>query len=89
MSEWAAVHPGGPGIIFGTLTGLGLGLDAATAGRHARGSLAGGNPGRVALLDVPARTMTDGAAEEPGVAYGPGLIAAGLYLRAVRSGAAG
>ncbi|MFY0510953.1 hypothetical protein ACOMD4_11215 [Streptomyces anulatus] len=38
--EWAAVHPGGPGIISGTLTGLGL--DAATAGRHARGSPTGG-----------------------------------------------
>ncbi|WP_424917837.1 PhlD [Streptomyces sp. wa1064] len=87
--EWAAVHPGGPGIISGTLTGLGL--DAATAGRHARDSLAGGNLGGVALLDVLARTMADGAVEGPGVAvaYGPGFTAAGLYLRAVRSGAAG
>lgn len=87
--EWAAVHPGGPGIISGTLTGLGL--DAATAGRPARDSLAGGNLGGVALPDVLARAMTDGAVEGPGVAvvYGPGFTAAGLYLRAVRSGAAG
>ncbi|MGW5931342.1 hypothetical protein ACWF2L_34665 [Streptomyces anulatus] len=87
--EWAAVHPGGPGIISGTLTGLDLG--AATAGRHARDSLTGGNPGGVAVLDVPARTMADGAVEGPGVAvaYGPGFTAAGMYLRAVRSGAAG
>ncbi|MEU3707242.1 PhlD [Streptomyces anulatus] len=87
--EWAAVHPGGPGVISATLTGLGL--DAATAGRHARDSLTGGNPGGVALLDVPARTMTDGAVEGLGVAvaYGPGFIAAGLCRRAVRSGAAG
>ncbi|GGY52682.1 hypothetical protein OH797_01560 [Streptomyces anulatus] len=72
-----------------TLTGLGL--DAATAGRHARDSLTGGNPGGVALLGVLARTMTDGAVEAPGVAvaYGPGFTAAGPYLRAVRSGAAG
>ncbi|MFF0191669.1 hypothetical protein ACFYT5_01820 [Streptomyces anulatus] len=64
-----------------TLTGLGL--DAATAGRHARDSLTGGNPGGVALLGMLARTMTDGAVE------GPGFTAAGPYLRAVRSGAAG
>lgn len=87
--EWAAVHPGGPGIISGTLTGLGL--DAATAGRHAWDVLTGGNPGGVAVLDVLARTMTDSAVEGPGVAvaYAPGFTAAGLYLRAVRSGAAG
>ncbi|WP_143663847.1 PhlD [Streptomyces sp. rh34] len=87
--QWAAVHPGGPGIISGTLTGLGL--DPESAGRHARDSLAGGNLGGVALLDVLARTMTDGAAAGPGVAvaYGPGFTAAALYLRAVRSGAAG
>ncbi|MFD8962394.1 hypothetical protein ACFV0W_36975, partial [Streptomyces anulatus] len=67
------------------------GRDAATAGRHARDSLTGGNPGGVALLGVLARTMTDGAVEGPGVAvaYGPGFTAAGPYLRAVRSGAAG
>ncbi|MER5988680.1 PhlD [Streptomyces sp. NPDC001787] len=81
--EWAAVHPGGPGIISGTLTGLGL--DEEKAGRHARDSLAGGNLGGVALLDVLARTMADGAAHGPGVAvaYGPGFTSAGLYLRAV------
>ncbi|MDQ0700897.1 PhlD [Streptomyces sp. W4I9-2] len=87
--EWAAVHPGGPGIISGTLTGLGL--DPEAAGRHARDSLAGGNLGGVALLDVLARTMAEGAVVGPGVAvaYGPGFTAAGLYLRVVRSGAAG
>ncbi|PVC80370.1 PhlD [Streptomyces sp. CS090A] len=81
--QWAAVHPGGPGIISGTLTGLGL--DPETAGRHARDSLTGGNLGGVALLDVLARTMADGAAEGPGVAvaFGPGFTAAGLYLRVV------
>ncbi|MFI8164151.1 PhlD [Streptomyces microflavus] len=80
---WAAVHPGGPGIISGTLTGLGL--DEEKAGQHARESLAGGNLGGVALLDVLARTMADSAAEGPGVAvaFGPGFTAAGLYLRAV------
>lgn len=89
--EWAAVHPGGPGIISGTLTGLGL--DAEAAGRHARDSLTGGNLGGVALQDVPARTMTDGAAGGGGGlwagVHGPGFTAAALYLRAVRSGAAG
>ncbi|MFJ9188582.1 PhlD [Streptomyces anulatus] len=81
---WAAVHPGGPGIISGTLTGLGL--DEKQAGRFARDSLAGGNLGGAALLDVLARTMADGAVEGPGVAvaYGPGFTAAGLYLRGVR-----
>ncbi|MEV3852220.1 PhlD [Streptomyces microflavus] len=78
---WAAVHPGGPGIISGTLAGLGL--DEEKAGRHARESLAGGNLGGVALLDVLSRTMADGTAEGPGVAvaYGPGFTAAALYLR--------
>ncbi|MFL0028519.1 PhlD [Streptomyces sp. NBUL23] len=87
--DWAAVHPGGPGIISGTLAGLGL--DAEAAGRHARDSLAGGNLGGVAVLDVLARTMAEGAVEGPGVAvaYGPGFTAAALYLRVVRSGAAG
>lgn len=41
------------------------------------------------LLYVLARTMTDGAAEGVAVAYRPGFTAAGLYPRAVRSGAAG
>ncbi|MEU2069684.1 hypothetical protein [Streptomyces anulatus] len=70
---------------------LGLGLDAATAGRHARDSLTRGNPVGVAVLDVLARTMADGAVEGSGiaVAFGPGFTAAGLYPRAVRSGAAG
>ncbi|MGW6289100.1 PhlD [Streptomyces sp. NPDC055107] len=83
--QWAAVHPGGPGIISGTLSGLGL--DPETAGQHSRDSLAGGNLGGVAVLDVLARTMADGAAAGPGVAvaYGPGFTAAGLYLRSARS----
>ncbi|MET9097126.1 PhlD [Streptomyces cyaneofuscatus] len=83
--EWAAVHPGGPGIISGTLAGLGL--DPETAGRHARDSLEGGNLGGVGVLDVLARTLDDsgkdGAGEaSPGVAvaYGPGFTAAALYL---------
>lgn len=81
--DWAAVHPGGPRIISGTLTGLGL--DEETAGRHARDSLEGGNLGGVAVLDVLARTMADGAGKGPGVAvaFGPGFTAAALYLRAV------
>ncbi|MFD5349155.1 PhlD [Streptomyces anulatus] len=89
--EWAAVHPGGPGIISGTLAGLGL--DPETAGRHARDSLAGGNLGGVALLDVLARTLADddgdGGASGPGVAvaYGPGFTAAGLYLTRAVPGA--
>lgn len=88
--EWAAVHPGGPGIISGTLTGLGL--DPETAGRHARDSLAGGNLGGVGVLDVLARTLDDrdghgGGEASPGVAvaYGPGFTAAGLYLSCARS----
>ncbi|ARF73206.1 hypothetical protein B7C62_13705 [Kitasatospora albolonga] len=81
---WAAVHPGGPGIIEGTLTGLGL--DAEVAGRHARASLSHGNLGGAALLDVLARTLADDPPEGPGVAvaFGPGFTAAGLYLRDVR-----
>ncbi|MGW1666476.1 PhlD [Streptomyces microflavus] len=77
---WAAVHPGGPGIISGTLGGLGL--DEEVAGEHARASLSGGNLGGAALLDVLSRTMTD-APVGPGVAvaYGPGFTAAALYLR--------
>ncbi|MFJ1590917.1 PhlD [Kitasatospora albolonga] len=77
---WAAVHPGGPGIIAGTLTGLGL--DAEVAGRHARASLSHGNLGGAALLDVLARTLADDPPEGPGVAvaFGPGFTAAGLYL---------
>ncbi|MFF2721408.1 hypothetical protein [Streptomyces sp. NPDC058011] len=80
--DWAAVHPGGPGIISGTLTGLGL--DEEKAGEHARASLAGGNLGGVAVLDVLARTLGD-AVQGPGVAvgYGPGFTAAALYLRRV------
>ncbi len=41
--------------------------------------------GGVAVLDVLARSMADGAAKGPGVAvaYGPGFTMAGLYLRAV------
>ncbi|MFF2228714.1 PhlD [Streptomyces globisporus] len=83
--EWAAVHPGGPGIISGTLAGLGL--DPETAGRHARDSLEGGNLGGVGVLDVLARTLDDsgknGESEaSPGVAvaYGPGFTAAALYV---------
>ncbi|MDW4916332.1 PhlD [Streptomyces californicus] len=78
---WAAVHPGGPGIISGTLTGLGL--EPETAGRHARGSLEGGNLGGVGVLDVLARTLdddTDGGGVA--VAFGPGFTAAALYLSA-------
>ncbi|MFF0337955.1 PhlD [Streptomyces fimicarius] len=80
---WAAVHPGGPGIIAGTLTGLGL--DPEAAGEPARASLAGGNLGGVGVLDVLARTLDGGAAVGPGtlVAYGPGFTAAGLYLSRV------
>ncbi len=87
--EWAAVHPGGPGIIFGTLTGLGL--DTATAGRHARDSLTGGNLGGGAggRADPGHGRRRGRGAGGGGVAYGPGFTAAGLYLRAVRSGAAG
>ncbi|MFD8477552.1 PhlD [Streptomyces globisporus] len=84
--EWAAVHPGGPGIISGTLTGLGL--DPETAGRHALHSLAGGNLGGVGVLDVLARTLGDGEGDgevSPGVvvAFGPGFTAAALYLTRV------
>ncbi|MEU3978376.1 PhlD [Streptomyces bacillaris] len=81
--DWAAVHPGGPGIISGTLTGLGL--DEETAGRHARDSLATGNLGGVAILDVLERTLGEGAVTGPGVAvaFGPGFTAAALYVRRV------
>ncbi len=79
--DWAAVHPGGPGIISGTLTGLGL--DEEAAGRHARASLSHGNLGGAALLDVLDRTLAGDPVEGPGVAvaFGPGFTAAGLYLR--------
>ncbi|MFI8177996.1 PhlD [Streptomyces microflavus] len=79
--DWAAVHPGGPGIISGTLAGLGL--DEEEAGRHARESLAGGNLGGVAVLDVLSRTLGDGSVTGPGVlvAFGPGFTAAALYVR--------
>ncbi|MFC9176805.1 PhlD [Streptomyces sp. NPDC057107] len=78
--EWAAVHPGGPGIISGTLAGLGLAPE--TAGVHARDSLEGGNLGGVAVLDVLARTLGEGAVSGPGVlvAFGPGFTAAALYV---------
>ncbi|MFD4163111.1 PhlD [Streptomyces cyaneofuscatus] len=81
--DWAAVHPGGPGIISGTLSGLGL--DEEKAGQHARDSLAGGNLGGVAVLDVLERTLGEGAVSGPGVmvAFGPGFTAAGLYVRRV------
>lgn len=79
--SWAAVHPGGPGIISGTLAGLGL--DEEKAGRHARSSLAGGNLGGVAIFDVLERTLGEGAVSGPGVivAFGPGFTAAALYVR--------
>ncbi|MEV7297076.1 PhlD [Streptomyces microflavus] len=82
--SWTAVHPGGPGIISGTLAGLGL--DEEKAGRHARSSLAGGNLGGVAIFDVLERTLGEGAVSGPGVivAFGPGFTAAALYVR--RSG---
>ncbi|MFJ6179131.1 PhlD [Streptomyces bacillaris] len=85
---WAAVHPGGPGIISGTLTGLGL--DEETAGRHARDSLATGNLGGVAVLDVLERTLGEGAVSGPGVVvgFGPGFTAAALYVRRVAGPAA-
>ncbi|MFT9667486.1 PhlD [Streptomyces rhizosphaericola] len=80
---WAAVHPGGPGIISGTLTGLGL--DEEKSGRHARDSLAGGNLGGVAVLDVLERTLDEGSVSGPGVVvgFGPGFTAAALYVRRV------
>jgi predicted naringenin-chalcone synthase len=77
---WAVVHPGGPGIIRDTVTGLGL--DQAH-GDQSRKSLAEvGNLGGVACMDVLARTHV--APPRPGaegavVAFGPGFTAAGLY----------
>ncbi|WP_331727056.1 PhlD (plasmid) [Streptomyces globisporus] len=87
--DWAAVHPGGPQIIPGTLAGLGL--DEETAGRHARDSLAGGNLGGVAVLDVLERTLGEGAVSGPGVlvAFGPGFTAAALYVRVAGPATAG
>ncbi|MFJ1742639.1 PhlD [Streptomyces microflavus] len=78
---WAAVHPGGPRIISGTLAGLGLEEEAA--GRHARDSLTRGNLGGVALLDVLARSLADGDPVRgwgTAVAFGPGFTGSGLYL---------
>ncbi|WP_435598627.1 PhlD [Streptomyces anulatus] len=87
-ADWAAVHPGGPRIISGTLAGLGL--DEETTGRHARDSLAGGNLGGVAILDVLERTLGDGSVTGPrvAVAFGPGFTAAALYVRRVAGPAA-
>ncbi|RST24009.1 PhlD [Streptomyces sp. WAC04770] len=86
--DWAAVHPGGPGIISGTLTGLGL--DEEKAGQHARDSLATGNLGGVAVLDVVRRTLDEGAVSGPGVVvgFGPGFTSAALYVRRVAGPAA-
>lgn len=85
--DWAAIHPGGPGIITGTLSGLGL--DPDTGGRHSFASLAHGNLGGVALLDVLARTLEGGPAAGEGVAvaYGPGFTTTALRLRAVAGAA--
>ncbi|WP_405793430.1 PhlD [Streptomyces sp. NBC_01506] len=89
--EWAAVHPGGPAIIRGTLAGLGL--DPDTAGTHSFASLARGNLGGVALLDVLARTLDPRVAdaidgEGVAVAFGPGFTATALRLRAAAGAAA-
>ncbi|WP_405196272.1 PhlD [Streptomyces anulatus] len=86
--DWAAVHPGGPRIISGTLAGLGL--NEETTGQHARDSLAGGNLGGVAILDVLERTLGDRSVTGPGlaVAFGPGFTAAALYVRRVAGPAA-
>lgn len=77
---WAAVHPGGPGIIRDTLTGLGL---DQRHGDRSRESLAEvGNLGGVACMDVLARTYAASprhGAEGTVVAFGPGFTAAGLY----------
>ncbi|MET8605610.1 PhlD [Streptomyces rubiginosohelvolus] len=81
--DWAAVHPGGPRIISGTLNGLGL--DPEAAGHHARASLSHGNLGGVALLDVLSRSLAaDAPPRGPGaaVAFGPGFTGSGLYLQA-------
>ncbi|MET9551701.1 PhlD [Streptomyces sp. NPDC006645] len=84
---WAAVHPGGPGIVRGTLTGLGL--DPDTGGAHSLASLARGNLGGVALLDVLARTLDAGipGGEGVAVAFGPGFTTTALRLRAVAGAA--
>lgn len=86
--DWAAVHPGGPGIIRGTLDGLGL--DPETGGTHSLASLARGNLGGVALLDVLARTVDTGIPGGDGVAvaFGPGFTTTALRLRAVAGAAA-
>lgn len=80
--RWAAVHPGGPGIIARTVAGLDL---PESAGAHSLASLAGGNLGGVAVLDVLRRTMAAGTPAGPGVAvgYGPGFTAGALLLEPV------
>lgn len=85
--EWAAVHPGGPGIISGTLTGLGL--DPDTGGTHSLASLAHGNLGGVALLDVLSRTLEADLPKGDGiaVAFGPGFTTTALRLRAAAGAA--
>lgn len=85
---WAAVHPGGPSVIDTTLAGVGL--EAETAGVHAKAALSRGNWGGVAVLEVLSRTLQDGppAGEGVVVAYGPGFTVAGLRSRA-RAGEAG
>lgn len=81
----------GPAIIRGTLAGLGL--DPDTAGTHSFASLARGNLGGVALLDVLARTLDPRVAdaidgEGVAVAFGPGFTATALRLRAAAGAAA-
>ncbi|MEC3997228.1 PhlD [Actinacidiphila sp. DG2A-62] len=82
--EWAAVHPGGPGIIAGTVQALGL---PETAGRHSFASLSGGNLGGPAVLDVLQRTLAAGDAKGPGlvIGFGPGFSATALYLDAAQT----
>lgn len=84
---WAAVHPGGPGIIRGTLDGLGL--DPETDGTYSLASLSHGNLGGVALLDVLARTLNAGipAGDGVAVAFGPGFTTTALRLRAAAGAA--
>jgi predicted naringenin-chalcone synthase len=78
--QWAVVHPGGPGIIRDTITGLGL--DQAHGDQSRKSLTEVGNLGGVACMDVLARTHV--APPPPGaegavVAFGPGFTAAGLY----------
>jgi alkylresorcinol/alkylpyrone synthase len=77
--EWAVVHPGGPSIITDTVDALGL---PPEAGRHSAASLAGGNLGGAAVLDVLRRTLDNGPVRGPGVlvGYGPGFVAGAVSL---------